>query len=96
MPRDAYTVVKKPRITEKATALQENEKAPAYTFEVARDANKVEIKLAVEKLFKVKVAKVRTAMVKGKWKRVRMNWGKASDWKKAIVTLKAGQRIDVM
>lgn len=94
MLRDAYTIVKKPRITEKSTALTEKENA--YTFEVARDANKVEIRQAVEKLFKVKVAKVRTANIKGKPKRVRQTWGRTADWKKAIVTLAEGQRIDVM
>ena len=93
MLRDEYAIVKKPRITEKATALAEQN---AYTFEVARDANKVEIRNAVEKLFKVKVSKVRTALVKGKPKRVRQNWGRTPDWKKAIVTLKEGHRIDVM
>lgn len=94
MERDAYTIIRKPRITEKATAVQET--ANGYTFEVARDANKVEIRRAVEQLFKVKVEKVRTAIVKGKPKRVRMQWGRTSDWKKAIVTLAEGQRIDVM
>ncbi len=94
MLRDEYAIVKKPRITEKSTAL--SEKTNAYTFEVARDANKVEIRKAVEKLFKVKVEKVRTAVVKGKPKRVRQQWGRTPDWKKAIVTLAEGQRIDVM
>jgi large subunit ribosomal protein L23 len=92
--RDEYAIVRKPRITEKATALQEKENA--YTFEVARDANKVEIRQAIEKLFKVKVARVRTVMVKGKPKRVKMHWGLTPDYKKAIVTLAEGQRIDVM
>jgi large subunit ribosomal protein L23 len=94
MLRDAYAIVKKPRITEKSTAVQEG--TNAYTFEVARDANKIEIRHAIEKLFKVKVEKVRTQMVKGKPKRVKMNWGYTPDWKKAIVTLAEGQRIDVM
>ena len=94
MKRDAYTIVKKPRITEKSTSL--SEKTNAYTFEVARDANKVEIRRAVEDLCKVKVDKVRTVNVKGKPKRVRMSWGKTPDFKKAIVTLKEGSRIDIM
>jgi len=93
MLRDAYTIVKKPRITEKATALAAGN---AYTFEVAPDANKIEIRQAIEKLFKVKVAKVRTVNVKGKPKRVRMVWGQTADWKKAIVTLQEGHRIDVI
>ena len=96
MQRDAWTIIKKPRITEKATSLTEQEPQKAYTFEVARDANKIEIRQAIEKLFKVKVTKVNTAMVKGKPKRVRMNWGRTADYKKAIVTLAAGQKIDVM
>ena len=80
MLRDAYAIVKSPRITEKATAV--TEAGNAYTFEVALDANKVE--------------KVRTVIMKGKPKKVRMNWGMTADWKKAIVTLAEGQRIDVM
>ena len=94
MLRDAYAIVRKPRITEKSTAL--SEKTNAYTFEVAREANKIEIRQAIEKLFKVKVEKVRTANVKGKPKRVRMHWGRTQDWKKAIVTLREGSRIEVM
>jgi large subunit ribosomal protein L23 len=94
MKRDAFVIVKKPRITEKSTAVTES--TNAYTFEVARDANKIEIRMAIEKLFKVKVDKVRTAMIKGKPKRVRQNWGRTPDWKKAYVTLAEGQKIDVM
>jgi large subunit ribosomal protein L23 len=97
MKRDAYAIIKKPRITEKSTAL--SEKNNAYTFEVAPDANKIEIRHAVEDLFKVKVAKVHTVNVKGKPKLVRrrgMNWGRTADWKKAIVTLKEGSKIDLM
>ena len=94
MQRDAYAIIKRPRITEKATATQEL--SNSYTFEVARDANKVEIRSAIEKLFKVKVTKVRTIMVKGKPKRVKMNWGRTADYKKAIVTLEQGHKIDVM
>jgi len=94
MLRDAYAIVKGPRITEKATAV--TEAGNAYTFEVALDSNKVEIRSAIEKLFKVKVEKVRTVVVKGKQRRVKQNWGLASDWKKAIVTLAEGQKIDVM
>jgi large subunit ribosomal protein L23 len=92
--RSAYEIVRKPRITEKSTAL--SEKANAYTFEVAKDANKIEIRQAVEDLFKVKVASVHTVNVKGKPKRVRMHMGRTSDWKKAIVTLREGSKIDLM
>ena len=63
-------------------------------FKVAKDANKTEIKAAVEKLFEVEVTGVRTVNVKGKTKRHGMRMGKRSDWKKAYVTLKEGQDID--
>jgi len=92
--RDAYTIIKKPRVTEKTTANAQNHNA--YTFEVERTANKIEIRQAIEKLFKVKVDKVRTVNVKGKPKRVRFKWGKTPDWKKAIVTLKEGHKLDII
>ena len=63
-------------------------------FQVRPDANKIEIKRAVEKLFKVKVVKVRTANLLGKTRRVGRSMGSRSDWKKAYVTLGEGQRID--
>ena len=63
-----------------------------YTFEVALKANKVEIKKAVEEIFKVEVAKVNTISVNGKDKRVGYHVGKTSDWKKAIVTLKPASK----
>ena len=94
MKKSPYQIVKAPRLTEKSTAL--TEKFNAYTFEVARDANKVEIRQAIEDLFKVKVATVRTANVLGKWKRMRTSYGRTADWKKAYVTLKEGSKIDVM
>ena len=94
MERTAHTIVKKPRLTEKSVRLSQS--ARAYTFEVARDANKIEIRRAIEELFKVKVAKVHTAIVKGKPKRVRFRWGRTADWKKAIVTLREGSTIDIM
>ena len=65
--------------------IMENKK---YTFEVAQDANKIEIKNAVEKIFGVKVASVNTMNVLGKYKRMGVHVGKRPDWKKAIVTLK--------
>ncbi|GIW71431.1 MAG: 50S ribosomal protein L23 [Planctomycetota bacterium] len=94
MSRDAYAIVRKPRLTEKATALQERHNA--YTFEVLRDATKIEIRQAVEQLFKVKVARVRTMRVKGKPKRLRTGWVRTPEYKKAIVTLAPGERIDVL
>ncbi len=92
--KEPYEIVRKPRITEKTTSLSTRNNA--YTFEVTRDANKVEIRHAVEKLFKVKVAKVTTVNVKGKPKRVRFRWNKTPDWKKAVVTLREGSKIDIM
>lgn len=80
----AQDIILKPIITEKSmSGLQERK----YTFVVAPDSNKVEIKKAVEELFKVKVENVRTLRFKGKTKRVGVHVGKRSDWKKAVVTL---------
>jgi len=87
-----YRVVRKPRVTEKG--LKMVERTRAYPFEVAADANKVQIRDAVEKLFKVKVEKVRTQNYIGKLKRVGRWWGRRPAWKKAIVTLKEGFAIE--
>jgi large subunit ribosomal protein L23 len=87
-----YDVILSPVITEKATMLSENNKV---VFKVARDATKPQIKEAVEKLFDVKVEAVNTLVRKGKVKRFRGTIGRQSDVKKAIVTLAAGQTIDV-
>lgn len=81
-------IILKPVITERSMdglALEENKK---YTFKVDKDANKIEIKEAVEKLFNVKVAKVNTMNCRGRVKRVGRFVGKTPDWKKAIITLK--------
>jgi len=91
---DPYTILLKPVITEKATNLQ-TAKEPQYTFRVKIDANKSEIKKAVETAFKVKVKSVNTMRLKGKMKRVRIQMGKRSDWKKALVTLQKDQRIEI-
>ncbi|WP_026486969.1 50S ribosomal protein L23 [Caldanaerobius polysaccharolyticus] len=80
-----YDIIIRPIITEKSMKLMEEKK---YTFEVAKDANKIEIKKAVEQLFGVKVDKVYTMNIKGKKKRVGRFEGKTPDWKKAIVKLK--------
>ncbi|OAT81196.1 50S ribosomal protein L23 [Desulfotomaculum copahuensis] len=88
-PRD---ILRRPVVTEKSMALQAENK---YTFIVDPGANKVEIKKAVEDLFKVKVEKVHTLRVKGKLKRVRNVWGRRPDVKKAIVTLKEGNKIEL-
>ena len=87
-----YDVIVSPVITEKATALTEHNKV---VFKVRMDATKPQIKEAVEKLFDVKVMSVNTVLTKGKKKVFRGRLGQRSDVKKAIVTLEAGQTIDV-
>ena len=87
-----YDIIKRPVITEK-TSIQK-EVSNQFTFEVDRMANRVEIKKAVEGIFNVKVAGVRTMQIKGKTKRRGWIVGKRRDWKKAIVTLMPGERID--
>jgi large subunit ribosomal protein L23 len=89
MPHD---IIKRPLITEKSSL--QKEEANQVTFEVDRKANRVEIKKAIEKVFNVNVAGVRTIQVKGKIKRRGAILGKRRDWKKAIVTLKPGERIE--
>jgi large subunit ribosomal protein L23 len=86
-----YEVLRRPLITEKNTALQALNK---YAFEVDDDANKLMIQQAVEKAFKVKVTKVNVVTMQGKSKRVGRRMTHASPWKKAIVTLKAGDKIE--
>ena len=87
-----YDVIRKPIITEKATMASD---AGAVVFEVAIDANKPQIKAAVEALFNVKVKAVNTTVTKGKVKRFRGQLGKRRDVKKAYVTLMDGNTIDV-
>lgn len=84
-------VLRLPVITEKSTLLKEN--LQTVTFKVLRDANKIEIKEAVEKIFKVKVESVRTANFHGKKRRQGRYTGRRSDWKKAYVTLKNGEKM---
>ena len=81
-----------PHVSEKSTMAAEGNNA--VVFKVLKDANKAEIKAAVEKLFEVEVDSVRTLNVKGKTKRQGQSFGKRSDWKKAYVVLKEGQDID--
>jgi large subunit ribosomal protein L23 len=81
-----------PHISEKSTMSAEGNNG--VVFKVTKDANKTEIKAAVEKLFEVEVKSVRTVSVKGKTKRHGQTLGKRSDWKKAYVMLKEGQDID--
>ena len=82
--KTAHDIIVRPIITEDSMSRLADKK---YTFEVASDANKIEIKKAVEEIFKVKVAKVNTISVPAKEKRVGYHLGKTSAWKKAIVTL---------
>jgi large subunit ribosomal protein L23 len=89
---EPYQVVIRPLITEKATHLSERHNA--YTFEVNSKANKTEIKEAVEILFNVKVADVRTQNRRGKLRRYRLKVGRMRNWKKAIVALHDDYRID--
>ncbi len=88
---DIYTVLKRPIITEKAVEKKDNENA--LCFEVAPGATKTEIRSAVEQLFKVKVAEVRTATTAGKLRRRGRFAGHRPDWKKAYVRLKPGQKM---
>jgi large subunit ribosomal protein L23 len=87
-----FNILKRPLITEKANDRKDD--FNQYAFEVQMDANKVEIRRAVEALFNVRVADVRTLIVRGKKKRVGRNFGKRANWKKAMVTLKEGDMID--
>jgi large subunit ribosomal protein L23 len=93
MKREPRTIVKRALITEKGTQIRERENG--YLFEVARDANKIEIRHAIESIFPVKVEAVRTLRVHGKPKRMGRYAGHRPDWKKAIVTLKKGQTIEL-
>ncbi len=88
----AYTIIKSPVVTEKATMGSEQGKV---TFKVALDASKAEIKSAVEQIFTVKVTAVNTSILKGKVKRFKNTIGKRADVKKAIVTLAEGQTLEV-
>jgi large subunit ribosomal protein L23 len=103
--RSAQSIIKRPLLTEKSARLRETggaASAPAegtsyaqkVVFEVARDANKVEVRAAVEALFKVSVAHVRTIVVRGKQKRIGRFSGQRPSWKKAFVTLKPGDNIE--
>lgn len=86
-----YEVIKRPLVTEKGVTLKEE--ARTLSFEVARDANKTQIRQAVEKLFAVKVEDVRTSNFEGKLRRRGKFAGYRSDWKKAYVKLKVGQKM---
>ncbi len=86
-----YEVIRRPLITEKGVAVKDEQRT--LVFEVARDANKTQIKAAVEKLFKVKVEEVRTANIRGKLRRRGRFSGYRPDWKKAYVKLQPGEKM---
>ena len=102
--RAPQTIIKRPLLTEKGTRLRETgggdvalpaeELEQKLLFEVAKDANKIEIRHAVQKLFNVEVIDVRTQIVRGKEKRIGRFTGRRPHWKKAIVTLAPGQTIE--
>jgi large subunit ribosomal protein L23 len=91
---DPYSVIRKPMLTEKCHDLKE--KYNQVAFQVDRRANKVQVKEAVEKIFKVKVKRVNVMNMVGKKKRLGRNMGKRSDWRKAVVTLMPGETIDII
>jgi large subunit ribosomal protein L23 len=103
--RSPELIIKRPLLTEKGTRLKETGGNPdgeldpekvksQLLFEVARDANKVEIRHAVEKLWNVSVVAVHTSVVRGKEKRMGRFMGRRSNWKKAVVTIAPGQNIE--
>lgn len=101
---DIYNIVKRPVVTEKGTHQSqqshgETRSKPArggsYTFEVHPNATKPQIRQAIEKIYNVKVSSVRTANRKGKTRRYRFKIGKTSDWKRAVVVLRADHHIDL-
>lgn len=90
--KSLYSVIKKPLFTEKGSNLKESQNK--ILIEVAKDANKLEVKKAIEEIFKVKVEKVATINADGKWKKYGRSIGKRPDRKKAIVTLRKGEKLD--
>lgn len=88
---NVYEVIRGPIITEKSTDLKDEQRT--VCFRVAREATKTEVRKAVEQMFGVKVASVRTAVVRGKVKRYGRFEGKRPDWKKAFVTLREGEKM---
>ncbi|MBI04718.1 MAG: 50S ribosomal protein L23 [Pelagibacteraceae bacterium] len=87
----AFSIIKKPMMTEKSTNLNQFNQ---YCFIVSKDSNSSEIKLAIEKIFKVKVIKINTSIMRGKLKSFKGDIGYKKDYKKAIVTLVEGNTID--
>lgn len=94
MKHEVTGIIKRPIVTEKS--VEESRLGNTYHFEVAKDANKEQIKQAVEEMFDVKVRNVRTAVRKGKMRRVRFNRGVTRSWKRAVVTLAPGDTIELI
>ncbi|MBM4440205.1 MAG: 50S ribosomal protein L23 [Candidatus Rokubacteria bacterium] len=94
MSRPARDIIIRPLMTEKS--MRQKEEHNTVTFRVRPDANKVEIRTAIEQVFNVKVADVRTASFEGKMKRMGKHQGRRADWKKAIVTLAPGHTIELV
>jgi len=90
--RSQFNLIRKPHITEKVLLLKES--GNKVVFKVGTDTNKIELKKAIETIFKVTVEKIATINVKGKTKRQGRWEGKRADWKKAVVTLKEGDTIE--
>lgn len=90
---NVYDIIKKPCLTEKAMSFQDDNKV---VVEVDTRANKIEIKNAMEKLFNIKVKNVHTINQVGKKRRVGRYLGKTGDWKKAVITLAEGQKLDFL
>ncbi|MGV3722315.1 MAG: 50S ribosomal protein L23 [Actinomycetota bacterium] len=88
--KDETQIIIRPLLTEKTTFLQRLNK---YTFEVAKDATKIEVQKAIESLGRCRVEKVNTLIVKGKVRRTRRGTGRTPDWKKAVVTLKEDEKL---
>ncbi len=93
MRNDIYNVIIRPLVTEKGT--HQSQTRNAYAFEVSPDANKAQVKQAVEKIYNVKVVDVRTANRKGKPRRAGYKWGSTRQWKKAVVELHPDNHIDL-
>ncbi len=91
--KDIYNVIIRPLITEQST--HQSSAYNAYAFQVVPDANKAQIKQAVENIYDVKVVQVRTANQSGKPRRTGYRWGKTKHWKKAVVVLHEDHRIDL-
>jgi large subunit ribosomal protein L23 len=89
---DIYQIIREPRITEKSTVQKES--FNQVTFKVHPSANKIEVRKAVEKLLKIKVVDVKTMTVRGKKRRMGRNLGKKPDWKKAVVRLAPGEKVE--